>query len=68
MNFADIRATSFTDLYPADLGLQVYGHSLNTNTHVTGTFDSTLHEKLVFFSLKLTRLIETPVNTDNGHS
>ena len=47
-------------------GTPLYGHPLNTDTPVLWTV-SLVRRKPLTFSLKLTRLIRTPVNTDNGH-
>ena len=47
-------------------GTPLYGHPLNTDTPILRTV-SFVPEKSSYISLKLTRLLRTPVNTDNGH-
>ena len=47
-------------------GIPLYGHPLNTDTRILRTV-SFVQTKSSNISLKLTRLMWTPVNTDNGH-
>ena len=48
-------------------GTPLYGHLLNTDTPVLRTVSLVPTKTSHTFSLKLTRLIRTPVNTDNGN-
>ena len=48
-------------------GSPLYGHPLNTVTRILRTVSFVPTTKSHIFSLKVTRLILTPVNTDNGH-
>ncbi len=65
-----MRSEPFIKLYAGSnykySGIPLYGYPLNTDTRYYGQFRLSRGKAHIFF-IKLTRLLWTPVNTDNGH-